>query len=84
LQLFSDDYDVVLLDIGLPDIDGIEICKRMRKKIKDKYLPIIAITAFGATIKATCIASGFTEFIQKPIDMVTLKEMIERTVKRYS
>jgi len=68
--------DAVLLDIMLPDINGIELLKKIRKKYKD--LPVFIITAFSSSERFTLAnkfnASGFivkTEDLQKEIDNIT-------------
>ena len=62
---------VILLDIQMPHMDGLEVCKRVRKF--DANLPIIAVTAniFEADIR-TYLDAGFTAHLGKPIDMSKL------------
>jgi DNA-binding response OmpR family regulator len=68
--------DAVLLDIMLPDINGLDVLKDIRKK--DKNLPVFMITAFSSAKRFTVAnklnASGFiakTEDLQKEIDNIT-------------
>lgn len=62
-------YHMILLDIGLPDINGIEVCKRIRKQeLKNRtHIPIIALTAFGEFVEDECWDAGVDEFTIKPI-----------------
>ncbi len=63
--------DVVLLDIGLPGIDGYETCRRLRAR--DALLPIIAVTGFGQESDVSrAKAVGFTAHITKPVDLEKL------------
>ena len=72
--------DIVILDVRLPDRDGIEILKELRADENPPY--IIIVTAFhdmDTTIKA--IRSGAFEYIPKPIDVDELERAIERAMK---
>jgi CheY-like chemotaxis protein len=66
----SADHDLVLLDIGLPEMDGYEVCRRMRALPGGASLNVFALTGFGqesdriATKKA-----GFDEHLVKPVDV---------------
>lgn len=67
--------DVLLLDIGLPGIDGYETCRRLRKRYA--RLPIIALTGFGQESDvARAKAAGFSAHTTKPIDMDDLYSVI--------
>lgn len=69
----SYDYDVVLLDLGLPDTDGIEVCKNIRKK---KEIPIIIITAKDSIDERVLwLESGANDYLLKPFD---LRELVAR------
>ena len=59
--------DVILMDIKMPVMDGIEACRRLRKDEKTKYIPILAVTAVGQS-KMEAIAAGVDDFVQKPFD----------------
>lgn len=78
LRLYkNNNYSIVLLDIGLPDINGIDVCKAMKKSSTIKNIPIIAVTAFY-DIKKECMQAGFDDFIQKPLNINTLKGVLNR------
>jgi two-component system cell cycle response regulator DivK len=71
--------DLVILDIQLPGINGIEICKELRKIERFKTIPILAVTAF--TMKGdqeTIMSAGFTQYISKPIRVMPFKEVITK------
>ena len=71
--------DLVLMDIQLPGINGIEAFKQIRADTKTKSIPVIALTAsVTPTDRSQISAAGFDAFISKPI---SLKEFVE-TVKR--
>jgi PAS domain S-box-containing protein len=82
-------YDLVLMDIQMPEMDGIEATRKIRSVKRFRNLPIIAMTAY-ATLqeKQECLAAGLNDHISKPIDPVvlisTLKKWFspkEKTVK---
>lgn len=80
LDLFLDGFDVILLDIGLPDISGLEVCRVMRDQLHGKVLPIIVVTAHGDQIKQSCLDAGANDFITKPIDIRGLITLINHWV----
>jgi CheY-like chemotaxis protein len=79
LKQFSLSVDLILLDIGLPDMDGYEVCRKIREILQGAYLPIIAWTAHGEEKKNECLAAGIDAFMTKPVD----EEDIERMLKRW-
>ncbi|MCB8995035.1 MAG: response regulator [Bacteroidales bacterium] len=68
-------YDIVFMDILMPEMDGLSACSEIRKKgIK---IPIIAITASDdANRKAEALASGMNDFITKPIKLESIKQLL--------
>ena len=71
--------DLVLMDIQLPGINGIEAFKQLRADPKTARIPVVALTAsVTPTDRSQITAAGFDAFIGKPIN---LKEFVE-TVKR--
>ena len=71
--------DLVLMDIQLPGISGIEALKRLRADAKTKAIPVVAITAsVTPTDRKQITEAGFDAFVGKPIN---LKEFLD-TVKR--
>lgn len=67
-QLETSDYQLILMDIHMPDLDGIETAKRIRLQPKWRHIPIIAVTADSTLEKRlACIRAGMNEVISKPI-----------------
>lgn len=79
IEAFSrNKYDLVILDIGLPDIDGLAICKTIRKSTENNKAAIIAVTAFGRDeIEEKCYSSGINDIITKPVFIDELKIVLE-------
>ena len=71
---------VILLDINMPGIDGMETCKRLRAGEKTRLIPIILITAYGAT-KAEASDAGADDIIYKPFDMRDLSIRLKSVIR---
>ncbi len=68
--------DLILMDIQLPDKDGLQVTKEIRKV--NKKIPIIAQTAFAMSEdKNNCIIAGCNDYISKPIILDKLLEMVK-------
>ena len=80
ISLVSEDYDVVLLDIGLPDISGIDVCQQLRQSdAAYKNIPIIAVTADDEA-KETCLAVGMNDFCLKPLTKEIVQYILDKWV----
>lgn len=61
--------DVILLDIQLPQMDGYQIAKELRKKNDLQHIPIVAVTSHAMVAdREKAMESGATGYIEKPID----------------
>ena len=78
LQLIkTNDIDVIVLDIQLPDMTGIDICKELRKLNKYKDTPILAVTSFAMKgDKERILDAGFNDYISKPLQIKEFRESI--------
>ncbi len=71
--------DLIIMDIQLPDIDGLEATKRIRASEADDDIPIIALTSFAmAGDRERALAAGCTGYIEKPINPETFMAEIEK------
>ncbi len=68
--------DLILMDLSLPDIDGMEVTRILRKKIEYQHIPIIALTAHAMRgIQETTQEAGLNDFLTKPFlpnDLISL------------
>ena len=70
--------DAVLLDLGLPGVDGLEVCRRMRAAPGADALVIVAITGRGqATDRRRSEAAGFDAHLVKPVDLEHLEQLLQ-------
>jgi CheY-like chemotaxis protein len=80
LAKYQQGYDVILLDLGLPDINGIEVCRIIRQQKHANNIPIIALSAIGDLKYAECLATGFNEVLLKPCSREDLYAVIDSLV----
>ncbi len=80
-RLRENRYDVVLMDIQMPIMDGYQAARAIRKELRLRTLPIIALTANAASsIREKCMSAGMDDYLSKPIDMYKLMEKIDSTL----
>jgi CheY-like chemotaxis protein len=70
--------DVVLLDLGMPGLDGFEICRRLRASDSPRRPRIVAMTGWGREEdRARTAAAGFDAHLVKPVDLAPLARLLE-------
>lgn len=79
----ENDYDLILMDVQMPEMDGLEVTSHIRKMKKPKKdVPIIAITAHALIgDREKCLQAGMNEYISKPIKSFELLKMIDKLLK---
>jgi signal transduction histidine kinase/DNA-binding response OmpR family regulator len=87
LQALRDaDFDVVLMDCQMPEMDGLEATRQLRKSAntcRNPLVPVIALTANAlATDRELCLAAGMNDYLSKPIDRHRLEEALNRAMDR--
>jgi len=71
--------DLIIMDIQLPDVDGLEATRRIRASEVDGEIPIIALTSYAmAGDREKALAAGCTGYIEKPINADTFIVEVER------
>ena len=79
----SERPDVILMDIQLPDIDGLEAIRQLRADPRTRHIPVIAVTAFAMRGDAEIMkGAGFDGYITKPIRYQAFLEEIESVVQK--
>lgn len=81
-RLRRERYDLVLMDLQMPGLDGIEATRRIRDPTQTglpRAVPIVATTAFALPAdRERCSAAGMNGFVAQPIDPAELLEVVER------
>src|SRR3954464_5716574 len=79
-QVFRSRPDVVVLDLNLPDMSGLDVCLRIREI--DARIPVIFITGQGTTETAIeAMKRGAFDYLLKPLDVARVRELVERAAE---
>jgi adenylate cyclase len=83
--LQTEDVDLVLLDILMPEMDGYEVCRRIRSTEATEFLPVVMITASGREQRLAALQAGADDFVTKPFDQSELLARVASLarIKRY-
>jgi DNA-binding response OmpR family regulator len=77
LRLADQDYDLILLDVMLPGLDGRELCRRIRAHEGEVYVPIVMLTALTAGAdRHAAFAAGADDYVTKPFDVAELLDRV--------
>jgi DNA-binding response OmpR family regulator len=77
----SDNYDLVILDLMLPGLDGIEICRRLRRK--SSYIPILMLTAKSSEMdRVIGLEIGADDYVSKPFSVRELLARVKAILRR--
>lgn len=84
-EIGAQPFDLVLMDCGLPELDGLEAARRVRARADDRRaVPILALTASAAKgDRERCIEAGMNDQLVKPLAAAELRAAIERHVPRF-
>ena len=75
--------DLVLLDVGLPDMSGFEVCKRLRAMVESRHIPIIMLTAHALERdEVRGFRSGADDYVTKPFKPVRLLARVNSAIER--
>lgn len=82
-QAMQDIPDIILMDVQIPNANGLDAARRLRSDPRFDSVPIIALTAFAMPgDRERCLAAGMDEYLSKPVTLKTLQQMIERFLER--
>jgi len=68
---------VILLDLGIPELDGVEVVRQLKSQPATQAIPVIAVTAM-ARARAEALAAGCDDFIEKPFELDHLIAKVQR------
>jgi len=79
-RLEKSEYDIVLMDLSMPEVDGMEATARIRRMGgAQAAIPIVALTASASTeVRTRCLDAGMSDFLSKPLDPQALKSVLNR------
>jgi two-component system CheB/CheR fusion protein len=78
----ENEFDVILSDISMPEMDGFEFLARLRKIDGRQHVPVIAITGFGRNSDIARVRSaGFYSHLTKPLNLQVLTEVLQQLTK---
>ncbi|MDX2100353.1 MAG: hybrid sensor histidine kinase/response regulator [Leptolyngbyaceae cyanobacterium bins.59] len=81
-QLETSQPHVILLDVMMPDMDGLEVCRRIKAHPTWQHIPIIMVTALNSKDDlAQCLEAGADDFVSKPVNGVELRARIRSMLR---
>src|SRR5262245_60050367 len=82
LQTEREEFDLILLDMGLPGMDGFDLLAQLKSDPKAQNVPVIALTAWHSTSdKVRGLELGAVDYITKPFELVELRARIRATLR---
>jgi len=73
--------DLVLLDIQMPELDGYEVCRRLRADPATAFLPVVMITSSDSEVRVNALEAGADDFVMKPFDQQELLVRVRSLVR---
>lgn len=75
-------FDLILMDVQMPEMDGLQATAAIRALPSRPRVPIVAMTAFAMPgDRERCLAAGMDEYLAKPLDVRKLKEVMESLLR---
>ena len=82
-KIYQEIPDLIIMDIQIPRIDGIEVTRRIRKKFPAENIAIIAVTAHAMKgDREDLLRAGFDDYMPKPINITTFLQTVEDCLYR--
>ncbi len=77
------DPDLVLLDVMMPAMDGVEVCRRIKENPETTHIPVVMVSALKDVVdRVRCLDAGADDFLTKPVNDITLFARVRSLVRR--
>ncbi|HEY9641593.1 MAG TPA: hybrid sensor histidine kinase/response regulator [Coleofasciculaceae cyanobacterium] len=74
--------DLILLDVMMPEMDGIEVCKQIKENPHWQHIPIIMVTALSSKmVLSRCLETGADDFVDKPVSALELRARVRSMLR---
>ena len=74
--------NLILVDLKLPDVNGLDVIKHLRQRSQFDQTPIIALTATDSpTVEEECLSAGCNDYLVKPVSQLRLVNTVEKYLK---
>jgi len=84
-KALAESPDLIIMDLGLPGINGIEATVRLKQNPQTAHIPVVALTAWGDQLhKDKASQAGIAEYLTKPTHIEVIKDVIERSLQSKS
>ena len=77
----SDHPDLIITDINMPNLSGLEMIKQIREEPEVARIPVIALTAYGKDFSEQATSAGANDTMQKPFDFEELVALVKSLLK---
>ncbi|MGE5657737.1 MAG: response regulator [Actinomycetota bacterium] len=83
ITIYQESIDILVLDVSMPDIDGLELCRTVRKLPRFEEIPIVMLTSRDRPFdKVQGLRAGATEYLTKPVDVERLRQVVTRFLSK--
>ncbi len=80
-KLAGRQYKMVLLDVQMPVMDGLEATRRIRERDSETGIHTTLVALTGHCSRTDCLAAGMDDYVAKPMNIATLKKIVEKWVR---
>ncbi|MDQ2976028.1 MAG: response regulator [Acidobacteriota bacterium] len=75
-------FDLIIMDVEMPELDGLSATRKIRQLANSRTVPIVAVSAYGADqFRAEALAAGCDEYVSTPFEPEELEKLIRSLIK---